>query len=161
MEGHDFHRDQPFVSDTRFGTFVMIPLVDYTTENGATEYAPSTHHFDEKPPKEFLEKHSKPVTGKAGEAFAVDPSTWHRAGDNTTDEPRPMIVSLFTWAPIKQQIDFCSTAEEHLDDVSDRVKARLGWNVRVCSDYKEYRKPAEERSWGSNQYDMTNINIDR
>lgn len=159
MLGFQFHRDQPFFKDTRTSINVLIPLVDYAEENGATQFVPSSHLFKDKPSEEFLERYKQSARGKAGEAFAVDATLWHRAGRNLSPEDRPIIAIKYTLAPFKQQVDYCESAKEHLDKASDLVRQRLGWNVRVCQTYEEFREPGHKRKWKSGQYDMQNTDM--
>jgi len=72
-----------------------------------------------------------------------------------------MIVMKYTLAPFKQQVDYCISAAEHLPNASSVVKQRLGWDVRVCSSYQEFRVPGEKRKFKSGQYDMSNTYIQR
>lgn len=161
MVGFDYHRDQPYFGDVRTSIIVMIPLVDYSKENGSTEYLPGTHSFVDMPSNKFKESHTLATNGKAGDAFVVDASTWHRAGVNKSSNSRPMIVLKYTLAPFKQQVDFCSSAAEHIDSASELVKQRLGWDVRVCDSYQEFRVPGKVRKFKSGQYDMANVYIKR
>ena len=94
--------------------------------------------------------------GKAGEAYVVDSTTWHRAGDNKSGKPRPMIVLKYTLAPFKQQVEFYLSNPE-LEAATPVVKQRLGWNVRVPHNYIEGRDWNQEtRKFKSGQYDMSN-----
>ena len=161
MVGFNYHRDQPYFGDVRTSINIMIPLVDYSPDNGSTEYLPTSHSFVEMPSDEFIQNHTVATTGKAGEAFVVDASTWHRAGINGSSNSRPMIVLKYILAPFKQQIDYCFSAKEHIGTASELVKQRLGWDVRVCDSYQEFRVPGERRKFKSGQYDMTNVYIKR
>jgi ectoine hydroxylase-related dioxygenase (phytanoyl-CoA dioxygenase family) len=156
MVGHKFHRDMPWFPNCRTSIIIMIPLVDYNMNNGSTEYVKGTHLFPDMPSHEFLENYVVSTEGKAGEAFIIDSTTWHRAGKNQSGEARPMIVIKFTLAPFKQQIDFCSS-NTNLSKASDIIKQRLGWNVRVPLDYIENRDWNQiTRKFKSGQYDMKN-----
>lgn len=157
MVGYKFHRDQPFFKDTRTSVIVMIPLVDYSSENGSTEYVASTHLFETMPSDNFMNSHCISTSGKAGEAYMVDAALWHRAGTNKTNISRPMIVIKYTLAPFKQQVDFVNSSGAMLETASELVKQRLGWNVRVCQNYVEFREPGNIRKFKSGQYDMTNV----
>lgn len=159
MLGFQFHRDQPFFKDTRTSVNVFIPLVDYAPENGATQYVPSSHLFKDKPSEEFLERHYESGQGRAGEAFAVDATLWHRAGRNRSADDRPIIAIKYTLAPFKQQVDYCESAKEHLAGASALVRQRLGWDVRVCQTYEEFREPGDRRKWKTGQYDMRNTDM--
>lgn len=156
MVGHGFHRDMPWFPNCRTSVIIMIPLVDYSMTNGSTQFVPGTHAFKDMPSIEFLEKHAVSAHGKAGEAFVVDSTTWHRAGKNKSGDPRPMIVLKYTLAPFKQQVEFYLSNPE-IENAPDVVKQRLGWNVRVPHNYIEGRDWNQEtRKFKSGQYDMTN-----
>jgi ectoine hydroxylase-related dioxygenase (phytanoyl-CoA dioxygenase family) len=156
MVGHGFHRDMPWFPNCRTSIIIMIPLVDYGPANGSTQYVPCTHAHQNMPAIDFLTKHAVSSQGKAGEAFVVDSTTWHRAGDNQSGQPRPMIVIKYTLAPFKQQIEFYLSNPD-LKQASDLVKQRLGWNVRVPHNYIENRDwDQETRKFKSGQYDMSN-----
>ena len=159
MLGYRFHRDQPWFKDTRTSIIVMIPLVDYSEANGATEFVPTTHLFEKMPSDQFMEKHHVAARGKAGEAYCIDACLWHRAGKNESNSVRPLIAIKYHLAPWKQQINFLQSAAAHLDGASEVVRQRLGWNVRVCDTYAEYREPGTVRKFKSGQYDMTNTRI--
>jgi len=159
MLGYKFHRDQPFFKDTRTSVIVMIPLVDYAPSNGATQFVPATHLFKDMPTEDFMEKHAVSASSRAGQGFAIDAALWHRAGKNSSLEPRPMIVIKYTLAPFKQQVNFCVSAQAHLPRASRLVQQRLGWDVRVCDSYVEFREPGDVRKFKSGQYDMTNTQI--
>ncbi|MFY7945541.1 MAG: phytanoyl-CoA dioxygenase family protein [Bacteroidia bacterium] len=156
MVGHGFHRDMPWFPNCRTSIIIMIPLVDYSPENGSTRFVPGTHAFKDMPSLEYLQKFEVSAEGKAGEAYVVDSTTWHRAGDNKSGKPRPMIVLKYTLAPFKQQVEFYLSNPE-LEAATPVVKQRLGWNVRVPHNYIEGRDWNQEtRKFKSGQYDMSN-----
>jgi ectoine hydroxylase-related dioxygenase (phytanoyl-CoA dioxygenase family) len=156
MVGHGFHRDMPWFPNCRTSIIIMIPLVDYSPENGSTRFVPGTHAFKDMPSLEYLHKFEVSAEGKAGEAYVVDSTTWHRAGDNKSGKPRPMIVLKYTLAPFKQQVEFYLSNPE-LEAATPVVKQRLGWNVRVPHNYIEGRDWNQEtRKFKSGQYDMSN-----
>jgi ectoine hydroxylase-related dioxygenase (phytanoyl-CoA dioxygenase family) len=156
MVGHGFHRDMPWFPNCRTSVIIMIPLVDYSPENGSTRFVPGTHAFKDMPTLDYLQKYEVSAEGKAGEAYVVDSTTWHRAGDNKSGKPRPMIVLKYTLAPFKQQVEFYLSNPE-LESAEPVVKQRLGWNVRVPHNYIEGRDWNQEtRKFKSGQYDMSN-----
>ena len=53
------------------------------------------------------------MKGNAGDALIFDSTVWHRAGKNTSNELRPMIVIKYTLAPFKQQFDFWNIGESY------------------------------------------------
>jgi ectoine hydroxylase-related dioxygenase (phytanoyl-CoA dioxygenase family) len=120
---------------------------------------PSSHLFHEMPSEEFLERHKESSEGKAGEAFAVDATLFHRAGRNLSSDERPIIAIKYTLAPFKQQVDYCESAKELLEQASELVRQRLGWNVRVSQTYEEFRERGPKRKWKTGQYDMENTDV--
>jgi ectoine hydroxylase-related dioxygenase (phytanoyl-CoA dioxygenase family) len=150
-----FHRDAPWFKNTRTCVLILMPLVDFEEKNGPTEYVPSTHLFEDKPSEEFLETNAKKMIGKAGTVFAMDGTTYHRAGINNSGKIRPMLQMNWTLGFIKQQIDLWH--DEKFEKSSDLVKSRLGYNVRT------YKHPDEmfsdERKWKSGNYTMDNTHI--
>lgn len=159
MVGHRFHRDMPWFPSCRTSLIIMIPLVDYGPDNGSTQFVPGTHLFKDMPSEEFMNENILSSEGKAGEAFVVDSTLWHKAGNNISGDERPMIVIKYTLAPFKQQIDFC-LSNPNLAQASELIKQRLGWNVRVPFDFEENRDWNQEtRKFKSGQYDMSNTYI--
>ena len=159
MVGHGFHRDMPWFRDTRTSVIVMIPLVDYGPQNGSTKFVAGTHLMPQMPSLEYLQKHEENTVGKAGEAFMVDSTTWHRAGDNNSGNSRPMIVLKYTLAPFKQQVEFY-LSNPNIENYPELVRQRLGYNVRVPHNYQEGRDwNPETRKFKSGQYDMKNTNF--
>lgn len=150
-----FHRDSPWFKDTRTCLLVLMPLVDFTEENGPTEYVPSTHLFENMPSQEFLEANAKKAIAPAGTVFAMDGSTYHRAGINHSGELRPMLQMNITLAFMKQQIDVW--ADDRFENCSDLVKSRLGYNVRAYKDPDEMF--TDNRKWKSGNYSIENTRI--
>lgn len=150
-----FHRDAPWFKDTRTCVLVLMPLVDFTEDNGPTEYVPSTHLLKDKPSDDLLESNSKKMLGKAGTVFLMDGTTFHRAGINSSGKIRPMLQMNWTLAFMKQQIDMWR--DNSFENCSDLVKSRLGYNVRTYNNPDEMY--CEERRWKSGNYTMKNTDV--
>jgi ectoine hydroxylase-related dioxygenase (phytanoyl-CoA dioxygenase family) len=150
-----FHRDAPWFKDMRTCVLILMPLVDFSEDNGPTEYVPSTHLFKEMPSQEFLEKNAKQMIAPAGTVFAMDGATYHRAGINRSGSLRPMLQMNVTLAFMKQQIDVWSN--DAFSKCSDLAKARLGFNVRTYTHPDEMFQ--DDRKWKSGNYDMNNTSI--
>ncbi len=150
-----FHRDAPWFKDTRTCVLILMPLVDFTIDVGPTELVPATHRMAEQPSEPFMERHRKRMLMPAGHVFAMDGTLWHRAGRNQSGKIRPMLQMNITLAFMKQQIDVW--AEGLFNDASERVKSRLGYNVRSYVDPDEML--TLDRKWKSGNYDTTNVRI--
>lgn len=153
MTSYRFHRDQPWFKDMRTSVFVFFPLVDFTVENGATQYVPSTHTFKRIPSQGYLEKHKQHMTMPAGHAFAMDAALWHRAGYNLSTQVRPLIFLKYQLAFQKQPIDLCEANPHILETASPLLKQRMGWDCRSMASHIEYRDA--DRKWKPGQYEMS------
>lgn len=88
------HTDQGFVPpSTPFPILLnaVLPLVDFTADNGATRVAPGSHLTD---PTEVYANPptAQPVEAPAGSAVLIDGRTSHGTGQNRTDGSRPAIL---------------------------------------------------------------------
>lgn len=130
----EFHRDQLYLGNLRASILVVIPLVDFTPDIGPTEVVTGTHLIEEKPSKDFLEKHTTQLLGKAGNVFVVNASTWHRGGGSPENKPRPAIIIRYQLPFLKRTIDLCEVYREELEvETSELVKLRLGWYAREAN----------------------------
>lgn len=146
-----FHRDQLYLGRLRASVLIIIPLVDFTKENGATEIVPGSHLIEEKPSQEFLEKNSLSLTGKSGEIIVLDASVWHRAGLNLTKKERPSIIIRYQLPFLKRNIDLCSVYEKELINASDLLKQRFGWNCRENTEIEDCYSEIKKFSLGQYQ----------
>jgi ectoine hydroxylase-related dioxygenase (phytanoyl-CoA dioxygenase family) len=159
VKSYKFHRDHHYTKDTRTSVLFMIPLVDTNEDNGATQVVPGTHLFRKRPSEDFLQKHAVTMSLKAGTLLLLDPTVWHCAGRNRTEDPRPVLVMRFAGPLIKPQIDWCIAYPEILTNASTLLKRLLGWDCRVPIDHKDRWKPEDQRMFRMGQYDTTNTSI--
>ena len=159
MLGFQYHRDSPFFDRIRTSLLIMIPLVDMTTQNGATQFIQGSHLFEKMPCEEILENNYSEILATAGDGLVLDTTCWHRAGINKSKDWRAVLVIKYTLAPFKQQIDFIKQISNP-DILSETVKQRLGWNVRTPESLDELLDKSENKKWKSGQYDMSNTRID-
>lgn len=146
MLGHQWHRDvYYFGPGIRTSVNVMIPLQKTTIENGATELVPGTHLQAEFPSEEFINKNKIAAELEPGDMLFCDAATIHAAGSNKTDVPRTIIVLKYTLSFFTQQYDFCRMLD--MDKYSERIKNRLGWNVRVADSLENFRVTADKRMY--------------
>jgi len=80
------------------GIYVDIPLVDFTSENGATRIWPGSHLIIDQPPDEirFLPERARTMPSlqaamPAGSLLVRDQRTWHAAAPNRSDQLRIML----------------------------------------------------------------------
>jgi len=77
---------------------VIVALVDFTVDNGATRVVPGSHHRpDLQRVSGQLESHADEVvlTGQAGTAFVFSGHLLHAGGTNTSAAERPALQLIF------------------------------------------------------------------
>lgn len=144
MLGHQWHRDIfYFGPGIRTSVNVMIPLQKTTVENGATEVIPGTHLHKDLPSEEFIKNNRVAAELEPGDILFCDAATYHSAGTNKTENPRTIIVLKYTLSFFTQQYDFCRILD--MEKYSERIKNRLGYNVRVPDSLERFRVRTEQR----------------
>jgi ectoine hydroxylase-related dioxygenase (phytanoyl-CoA dioxygenase family) len=91
------------------GVQCILPLDDFTIENGATMYIPFSHLARRYPTVEILEKGSfttvnqdrypckkKYFVANVGDVILYPATLWHSAGLNTTTKPRRSLLANFS-----------------------------------------------------------------
>lgn len=96
----DWHIDYPYnemrhlVQGSTLGVQCVLALDHFTTDNGATQYIPGSHHPPRKPDaRSTTQPHTAEV--KPGTLLIMAASTWHRSGYNSTDRARAGILLSF------------------------------------------------------------------
>ena len=83
-------KNQMWHSDNRQrGVTIVVPLVDFTLENGATQLLGSTHN---EAWSLVMQEGAQVPQAAAGSIVAYDARTYHRGLGNRTGEPRPALV---------------------------------------------------------------------
>lgn len=86
-------QEQMWHSDNRTrGVTVVVPLVDFSIENGATELLPGSHAFTTGAWRLLLREGPRVVTPRVGSIALYDARTYHRGLGNSTSESRPALV---------------------------------------------------------------------
>ncbi|HWW53539.1 MAG TPA: phytanoyl-CoA dioxygenase family protein [Acidimicrobiales bacterium] len=108
----------------------MWALDDFTTDNGATHFAPGSHRWEvgRRPrPDDPLVQTAMPA---GGVAFYTG-SIWHGGGANKTDEPRLGVILEYVAAWLRPQ-------ENHVIGVSPEVVATLPEKLQELLGYNIY-----------------------
>ena len=106
-QGFSWHRDltwQHFSSSRPLSVTITVALDDYTVENGGMEVIAGSHKFSEFPSDNYVAENIQKILAPAGAVITFDSMLFHRAGYNTTNQSRSLIVMVFTLPLIKQQI---------------------------------------------------------
>lgn len=82
---------QMWHSDNRSrGLSLLVPLVDFTLENGATQLLPGSHRLAQA--HEAIGHGPRVACARRGSVVAYDARTYHRGLGNETGTPRPAVV---------------------------------------------------------------------
>jgi ectoine hydroxylase-related dioxygenase (phytanoyl-CoA dioxygenase family) len=86
----------------------IYPLVDFTSDNGATRVVPGSHWIPYYPPGPDLPGEVS-VEAPAGSCVILFGSVWHATGANRTGGVRTSMSAYFTVPWIRQELDFSRT----------------------------------------------------
>lgn len=103
-----WHRDLPyqnFVISKPLAIGALFCIDDFSETSGGTLVVPHSHRVEEIPSNEYIVKHSKQVTAKAGSVLLFDAMLFHRAGYNSANYIRRAINNVYTVPILKQQIN--------------------------------------------------------
>jgi ectoine hydroxylase-related dioxygenase (phytanoyl-CoA dioxygenase family) len=143
------HVDSPrFIPGYVTNMGATILLDDFTEENGATYYLPSSHTMEKLPSEDYFFKNAKRLVAKAGTGFFFNARTVHAGGQNKTNKWRHALTFNICRPYMHQRIDIPrAMAKMDLSGVSDRVKQKLGFFTQVPTSYEEYYAPIEKRKY--------------
>ena len=150
---HRVHIDSPrLVPGYWTNVGVMVALDDYTADNGATRFLPSSFERADPPSiDEFLEG-SEQVYPKAGEGVIFNARTWHMGGMNTTHVARHAITLNVCRSYMRQRFDYPRlVGEETLSHIGALGRRFLGFDVRMPATLAEYYLPESERLYKAGQ----------
>lgn len=136
------HVDNPrFIPGYTEGLGCIIPLTDFTLENGATYILPGSHLVAEPPTEEEFYKNAIRFTANAGDLVLFHGRMWHAGGINNSAEWRHALAFGFYKPHLKQRINM-KLAMEGIDmsNVSDYVKYKLGFFSNPPATIEEYQE---------------------
>lgn len=84
---------------------ILIPLDNFTKENGATNILPYSHLFPEFPSDTFLLQNIVHAEACAGDLIVLNGLTYHSAGQNLKSKNRRSINTVFAVPAIRHQVD--------------------------------------------------------
>ena len=143
------HVDSPRVIPnyiTNMGATILLD--DFTLDNGASWFLPSSQNLLEKPSEEEFEKKAKRLVAKAGSVWFFNARIWHAGGQNNTPNWRHALTVNMVRPWMKQRIDI-PKAMSHIDmsGFSEQVKQKLGFYAQVPANYEEYYVSPEKRKY--------------
>lgn len=129
---------------------VVLPLDDFTAENGATWALAGSHRTKEPPTEAHFYANAKRILAPAGSAVYLNPRLWHAGGDNTTDAWRHAITISMCRPYMKQRLDIpkmMAKSGVDLTGVSERALQKMGFHAQVPESLEEYYQPPEKRKF--------------
>lgn len=131
---------------TNMGATLLLD--DFTEENGATYFLPSSHTRDTKPTDEEFYSGAKRLIAKAGTVWFFNARTWHAGGINHTPKWRHALTLNVCRPYMKQRIDI-PRAMKNVDvsQYSEQVRQKLGYLAQVPASYDEYYATGADRKF--------------
>jgi len=150
--GSRIHVDSPrFIPNFRTNLGYILPLDDFTHENGATHILPGSHKTQKIASLKFFNKNYLQVICNAGDAIFFDGRLVHKAGVNKTPKWRYALTINFCRPYMRSRFDFPRLIKNKRIKLNPSSKAFLGFNVRVPVNLKEFYLPKSKRLYLPNQ----------
>jgi len=125
---------------------IILALDDFTEENGATYFLPSSFESEDPPLRDEFFANAVRVFPKAGDMVVFNARTWHLGGANETDTDRHALTINACRSYMRQRFDYPRMIDTEISKrLSPILRRVLGFNVRVPSSMDEYYLPPEER----------------
>lgn len=141
------HVDRPhFIPNFNEGVGSLILLNDFTEENGATWFLPTSHKKSEQPDEYFFYKNAKRLIAPKGSVFYFNLRMWHAGGINTTNNWRNALGIGMIRPYYKQRIDL-PRAMKNIDitHLSDFAKQKLGYFCQPPISLDEFYQNANSK----------------
>lgn len=150
---HRIHVDCPrLISGYITNIGVMLPLDNFTAENGATYFLPGSQARADTPSKEEFMAKAVRVFPRAGDAVIFNARTFHMGAPNTTVRARHALTMNVCRSFMRQRFDYPRLVPADVVNALGPVGRRfLGFNVRMPSSLEEYYVPEEKRLYKANQ----------
>ncbi|GGB10521.1 phytanoyl-CoA dioxygenase family protein [Agarivorans gilvus] len=151
--GTRIHVDSPrFINNYLTNIGLIIPLDDFTEENGATYYLPGSHLNEKLPDEEYFRKNAKRAICKKGNLIIFNARLVHAAGTNNSNQERCALTMNFCRSYMRQRFDFPRLVpNEIINKLGNNGRQFLGMNVRMPTSLEEFYLPEEQRLYKPNQ----------
>jgi len=112
---------------------IVVPLTDFTKENGPTSVVPKSHKLFRKPtPDDDLSTSEVSITAKAGSLIIWDGNLWHRSTENFSNKDRSALIISYAASFFKEvcgEEEYLVVVPEKLKNkVSPRIQSLIGMN---------------------------------
>ena len=134
------HVDCPiFLNDYILRMGVLLPLVDFTEDNGASYYLAGSHKEEQMTDKNRFYNDAQRLIMKAGQGCFFNTRVWHSGGINKTDLWRHALTINICRPWMKQYIDTPRLLKDtDLSTASERTLQKLGFYSQPPTSYDEY-----------------------
>ena len=132
----------PFPSSPVMNVQIIWMVQDFTEDNGAPVFAPTTQKLCSPPDSKYFAKIARKVTGKAGSVILSHGLCWHDTSMNCSDKPRVSILANYTPKFVRPMTDvFSNMPSKFIDDASPKLKRLLGYEFKsdLFKDVKRLR----------------------
>ena len=112
---------------------IVVPLTDFTKENGPTSVVPKSHKLYRKPtPADDSITSEVSITAKAGSLIIWDGNLWHRSTENFSNKDRSALIISYAASFFKEvcgEEEYLVVVPEKLKNkVSPRIQSLIGMN---------------------------------
>lgn len=129
-EAQAMHIDNPVpepIPEWAIRFIILVPLTDFTEENGPTAVVPKSHKLYRKPtPDDDTSSKEVSLIVKAGSLILWDGNLWHRATENLSNKERTTLIISYASSFFKE---VCGE-EEHLVVVPEKLKKKLSPRIK-------------------------------
>lgn len=144
---HAWHRDlnyQHFVSTRPLAISAIVCLDGFYAETGGTMVLSGTHREEVFPSDAFATKHEQSLSIDPGSVLVFDSMLFHRAGQNTSGQPRRGLIHVFGVPILRQQVSLprCLGEKYRQDPLLYKL---LGYEYEAPDSPLEWRKQKLEK----------------
>lgn len=151
--GTRIHVDCPrFIPDYVSNIGVIIPLNDFTLDNGATFYLAGSHRMSELPTEQEFYAQAQRLVCNKGDLILFNARLVHAAGVNNTQLTRHALTINLCRPYMRQRFDFPRLmTKQQIESLGENGRKLIGMNVRMPVSLDEFYLPADQRLYKPGQ----------
>ncbi|MBU0912330.1 MAG: phytanoyl-CoA dioxygenase family protein [Gammaproteobacteria bacterium] len=151
--GSRIHVDCPrWIANYTSNIGVILPLNDFTPNNGATFYLPGSHRLAELPTEQTFYQQAKRLVCQAGDMVVFNARLIHAAGVNHDNYTRHALTINLCRPYMRQRFDFPRLlTKQQIDRLGEDGRRLIGMNVRMPVSLEEFYLPPDQRLYKPGQ----------
>lgn len=151
--GTKIHVDSPRLIDNYVTNVnAVIPLVDFTKENGSTYFLKGSHKSLTVPQEDHFYQNAIQGICKKGDMVVFNARLFHAGGVNRTQEDRHALGFNFCRSYMRQRFYLPRLiSKEVIEKLDENGKRLIGMRVRMPTSLEEFYLPEDQRLYKSNQ----------